>query len=87
MKSRVSWQGASRILWPSFLMAGGLESMLFAVIEPTDLRWFGGEPFGWPAAAIYTSTFFLFWAFFAASSALTLQLSLGASEINRDDRF
>lgn len=87
MKRLASAESAPRILWPSFLMAGGLESMLFAVIEPSDLRWFGGEAFGWPAPAVYTATFFLFWAFFAASSALTLLLSLSPTEINRGPRF
>ena len=32
---------ALRILWPAFLFAGVLEMMVFAVIVPHDMRWFG----------------------------------------------
>ena len=31
-----------RILWPAFLVAGVLEMMVFAVVDPADMRWFGG---------------------------------------------
>lgn len=75
-----------RILWPAFLMAGVLDGMLFAVIDPGDLRWFGGEPFGWPAAMAYSATFLLFWAVISVAGALTLLLCLSADEINAPTR-
>jgi hypothetical protein len=31
---------ALRILWPSFLVAGVLEGLVFSVIDPHELRWF-----------------------------------------------
>jgi len=30
------------ILWPAFLSAGVLDALVFAVLDPHDLRWFGG---------------------------------------------
>ena len=78
-------QRALRILWPAFLSAGVLDAMVFAVVDPADLRWFGGAPLGWPAAAIYTVTFVIFWIGTTASSALTALLSLRAEEVNQLD--
>ena len=31
------------ILWPSFLMAGVLEMLVFALVDPAGLRWMGGS--------------------------------------------
>lgn len=73
-----------RILWPAFLAAGALEIALFAVIDPSDLRWFGGAPIGWSAETIYSVTFVIFWAAIAAASALTTLLSLGPAELNAE---
>jgi len=36
------------ILWPAFLVAGVLETLTFAVVDPADLRWFGGPQIDWP---------------------------------------
>jgi len=33
---------AMTILWPAFLMAGVLEVLVFAVVDPGELHWFGG---------------------------------------------
>jgi hypothetical protein len=71
------------ILWPSFLMAGVLEVVVFALVDPTQLHWFGGAPVELPASAIYTLAFFVFWAVIAAAAALTRFLDLPASELNR----
>lgn len=62
---------ALRVLWPAFLAAGGLEMMVFAVIDPADLHWFNGPALGWSTQAIYTVTFLIFWATTAAASATT----------------
>lgn len=63
-----------QVLWPAFVMAGVLEAMLFAVVDPTTLRWFGGEPIEWSVNTIYSVTFFIFWGVIATSAAMTLVL-------------
>lgn len=78
-------QHVARILWPAFLAAGVLEMLVFAVVDPGDLRWFGAAPIDWPATAVYTVTFFIFWAGVATAGALTTLLSLPAAEINAFD--
>jgi len=59
------------ILWPSFLMAGVLEGLIFVVVDPAALHWFGGARLDWPAIAVYSVTFFILWAVIAASGVLT----------------
>ena len=71
-----------RILWPAFMVAGVLEMLVFAVVDPTDLRWFGGPSIGWPPVAIYSVTFLMFWGAIATAGALTALLSLTADELN-----
>ena len=73
---------AVQILWPAFLMAGVFEVLLFAVIDPSDLHWFGA-PLELSRQAVYTLAFFVFWAVALVASALTLLLSLSAGELNR----
>jgi hypothetical protein len=63
-----------QILWPAFLFAGVLETLVFALVDPADLRWFGGAPIGASAQAVYTLTFLLFWGAIATSGALTMLL-------------
>lgn len=70
------------IAWPAFLVAGVLEMLVFAMVDPHDLRWFG-QPIEWSRQAIYTIAFFVFWALTMASSALTTLLSLSPFEVNR----
>lgn len=69
------------VLWPSFLMAGVLEALVFAVVDPSDLRWFGVESITWPLTAIYSVTFLIFWVGVAMAGAITqlLQSPQGAS--------
>ena len=76
-------QRAMSILWPAFLMAGVLEALVFVVVDPSDLRWFGGPQVAWSPQAIYTLTFLMFWGVIATASALTVLLSLPESEVNR----
>lgn len=73
---------ALRILWPSFLAAGVLEMLVFAVMDPTQLRWFGGPLIGWPPLAIYSVTFLMFWCGISTAGTLTELLSLSADEVN-----
>jgi len=70
------------ILWPAFLSAGVLDALVFAVLDPHDLRWFGGAHVGWTPVAVYSVTFLIFWAGIAASAAMTALLSLSDAEVN-----
>jgi hypothetical protein len=70
------------ILWPSFIVAGAAEALFFTVFDPQDLRFFGGAVEA-SRTTIYSVGFFLFWAFAAASSALTCFFQRTSAEINR----
>ena len=67
---------AMTILWPAFLMAGVLEALIFAVVDPAELHWFGGAAIVWPAQAVYTVTFLIFWGVMSTASAITVWLGL-----------
>lgn len=64
------------ILWPSFLVAGMAEGLLFSVIHPQDLLFFGYHP-KVSDEGIYTIGFFIIWTFCAFSSALTAYILPG----------
>ena len=70
------------IAWPAFLVAAVLEMIVFAMVDPSDLHWFG-NPLGLSRQAIYTLAFFVFWGVTCASSALTTLLSMSPFEVNR----
>lgn len=63
-----------RILWPSFLSACVLEMLVFALVDPTELRWTHGIE-QWSSTGIYSVSFFLFWALTLVSSATTAWLT------------
>ena len=65
---------AAAILWPSFLIAGALDAATFAVVDPDDLRWFGGAALDWSRQAVYSATFLIYWGFVSLSAALTVLL-------------
>lgn len=77
LKQRLMWIG-----WPSFLMAGVLEMLVFTLVDPEDMHWFGHQ-LEFSRQGIYTVSFFVFWLVASLSSALTTLLSLSSSEINR----
>ena len=82
---RVMW-----IAWPAFLMAGILEMLVFAMVDPQDLHWFG-HSVQLSRQGVYTVTFFIFWLITMLSSGLTTLLALSPFEVNRcplpaDDR-
>jgi len=68
--------------WPSFLVAGVLEMLVFAVVDPHDLHWFG-QPLEMSRSGVYTLGFFAFWFLTTLSSALTTLLSMSPFEVNR----
>lgn len=61
------------VVWPSFLVAGLLEALVFAVIDPADLLHLLEQ--GWSRTGLYSVAFFAFWAVVAAASALSLWLA------------
>lgn len=63
-----------QIAWPAFLIAGVLEMLVFSMVDPQDIYWFG-QPVELSRQGVYTLAFFAFWAVTAASSALTTLLS------------
>lgn len=65
---------AMAVTWSSFLAAGVLEMLVFAVIDPGDMRWFGAEPMALSAHAVYTASFLIFWGVIALGASLALLL-------------
>ena len=72
------------ILWPAFLMAGVLEVLVFALVDPAGLRWPGGAALALSATAVYTLAFFGFWAVITAAGLLTRLLDADSARINND---
>lgn len=64
------------VLWPAFLMAAVAVGVFFSMIDPQELEVVGLHLADSREAA-YTLGFFLFWALFTASSALTWFLAMG----------
>lgn len=62
------------VLWSAFLMAAVLEMVVFALVDPESLRWFGGAALDLSPRAVYTLAFFVFWAITAVGAALALLL-------------
>lgn len=65
---------ALQIAWPAFLMAAVLEGLVFSVVDPRGLHWFGGAPIEWAPQAIYTVSFFIFWLVIAVAGAISRAL-------------
>lgn len=80
----VTKQRALTILWPAFLMAGVLEMLVFVVVDPGDLHWFGGEALDWSVQAVYTVTFLIFWGVISVAGALSALLAASPDDINAD---
>lgn len=74
---RIMW-----IMWPAFLVAGMLEILVFAMVDPQDLHWFG-QPVELSRQGVYTLAFFAFWAIAMLASGLTTLLSMSPFEVNR----
>lgn len=70
-----AWRTALRILWPAFLMAGVTEALVFSVVDPESLHWFGGASVNGSRQAIYTVSFFVFWLVTAVACSLTYALT------------
>lgn len=70
------------IAWPAFLVAGLLEMLVFALVDPQDLHWFG-HPLALSRQGVYTLAFLVFWGLTMVSSALTTLLAMSPFEVNR----
>lgn len=70
------------IAWPGFLAACVLQLVVFAMVDPLDLRW-AGEHLPWSRQAVYAVGFLVFWIAAMLSSALTTVLARRAEEINQ----
>ena len=61
---------AIQILWPSFIVAGAMDVLLFAFCDPMQVIYQGAALFDSRLAA-YSTSFFIFWLLGASSSVLT----------------
>ena len=77
LAQRLMW-----IAWPAFLLAGVIEMLVFGLVDPQDLRWFG-RPLPMSREGVYTLAFFAFWLMTMLSSAVTTLLSVSPFEVNR----
>ncbi|PUE48862.1 hypothetical protein B9Z47_04845 [Limnohabitans sp. 2KL-1] len=77
LAKRMMW-----IAWPAFLVAGLLEMLVFALVDPQDLQWFG-HPLALSRQGVYTLAFFAFWGLAMVSSGLTTLLAMSPFEVNR----
>lgn len=62
------------IAWPAFLAAGVLEMLVFVLVDPHDLHWLG-RALDWSPMAVYTASFFSFWAVAMGACAMTALLA------------
>lgn len=65
---------AMAVAWSSFLAAGVLEALVFSVVDPLELRWFGAAPVELSAQAVYTVSFLIFWGVVALGASLAVLL-------------
>jgi hypothetical protein len=59
--------------------------VVFALVEPESLRWFGGDALDLPPRAVYTLAFFVFWAVTAVGAGLALLLCTKPADSVADD--
>ena len=69
------------IVWPAFLAAAIMELVVFAFVDPLDVRWLG-SPLEWSRSAIYTVAFFAFWVVSIIGALMTVALGRSASDLN-----
>jgi len=73
------------VLWSAFLMAAVLEMVVFALVDPDNLRWFGGDSLDLSPRAVYTAAFFVFWAVISAGAGLSVLLCTRPDDQLHDD--
>jgi hypothetical protein len=70
------------VLWPAFVVAGLIEMVVFAFVEPSALHTLDGSALDLSATAVYSIAFFVFWALVASACLVVLRLASSAEEIN-----
>lgn len=73
------------IAWPGFLAACVLQLVVFAVVDPYDLRW-AGEHMPWSRQAVYAAGFLVFWLAGMLSSFLTVVLGAPPDPVESAER-
>jgi hypothetical protein len=63
------------VIWPSFVIAGLLEMLVFGAARPEDMKGFSGLLSEMSPIGVYTLAFFCFWAISALGTVLTLILA------------
>lgn len=58
----------AQILWPAFLVAGLIEMVVFAVVDPGGLTLGSWAP---EARTVYSVAFFVFWGLVATASGIS----------------
>jgi hypothetical protein len=66
------------VLWPAFLLACGIEVVVFAFVDPASLHW-GGESLRMSRQGVYTMAFFVFWGMASVASTFTALLAAPSS--------
>lgn len=69
-----------QVLWPSFIVAGAMDIVLFTLLDPLELIYQGSPLFDTRLDA-YSVGFFLFWLFGAASSILTCYFGCNSTRL------
>jgi len=69
------------VAWPAFLLAGVLEILVFALVDPGEMHWHG-QPLAWSSDAVYSVSFFVFWLITAVACALTALLLQRSADVN-----
>ncbi|MFH0131878.1 hypothetical protein ACGLHS_16850 [Variovorax sp. VaC1] len=77
------WRQLAGILWPSFLVACGMEVLVFALFDPLN-AFCGADALRMSRQGVYTAAFFVFWLMAAASSACTVLLARSPAPRRRE---
>ncbi|GLR13366.1 hypothetical protein QWZ03_10885 [Chitinimonas viridis] len=70
------------VLWPSFLVAGIVNSLFFTLFDPLEMT-MAGEPLFDSRVLAYSVGFFVCWLFAGLSSGLTLFFERDREQVNR----
>ncbi len=73
------------IVWPAFLVAGLLEMLVFAFVDPQDLHW-AGQALPLSNQGLYTVAFFVFWGLTTLACGLTAMLAMTPNEVNHPEQ-
>jgi hypothetical protein len=73
------------VVWPAFLAASVLQTLVFALVDPGELHW--PVQIGQPSRqAVYAVAFFVFWTLNMACSAVVLWLAQAGLNVPVDAR-